>query len=88
MNQKINEINNLLSRLVEGKTLVINKLNSVVGSNLTIKSSWKEIEKVIIELSTGKGYAQSPNAYGYKIVFLLNYIVTENEYGETLKIVQ
>lgn len=87
MNSKLTILNGLLNELIEGKTKIVNKLNSTVGSSLTVNSTWDAIEKAIANLNTGAGFAVSPIPYGLKVVFLVNHSVVENDYGETLQLI-
>lgn len=86
MNSKLTILNNLLNELIEGKTKIVNKLNNTVGSSLTVNSTWDAIEKAVANLSTGAGFAVTSSMFGTKIIFLVNYTVVENDYGETLQL--
>lgn len=87
MNSKLTILNNLLNELIEGKTKIVNKLNNTVGSSLTVNSTWDAIEKAIANLNTGAGFAVSSSPNGLKIIFLVDYSVVENDYGETLQLI-
>ena len=86
MNLKLIKLNEELKKLIEGKTKIVKKLNDTVGSSLTLMSTWKEIEDAISELNVGGGFVAIPSAFGLKIIFLTNYKVVENEFGETLQL--
>lgn len=87
MDSKLVKLNEQLKKLIEGKTKIVDKLNSTVGSSLTLNSSWDEIARKITQLSIGGGYASVPFYNGIKLHILVGYKVVENDFGETIQIV-
>lgn len=87
MDSKLVKLNEQLKKLIEGKTKIVEKLNSVVGSSLAVNSSWDEIARKITQLSTGGGYASVPFYNGIKLHILVGYKVVANDFGETIQIV-
>lgn len=87
MNYKLTKLNEQLKKLIDGKTKIVEKLNDIVGSSLTLHSTWDDIAKEITQLSTGGGYAAVPFYNGLKLHILVNYKSVENDFGETIQIV-
>ena len=87
MNSKLAKLNEQLKKLIDGKTKIVEKLNSIVGSSLTLNSTWDDIAKEITQLSTGGGYATIPIFNGLKLHILVGYKIVENDFGETIQIV-
>ena len=87
MDSKLVKLNEQLKKLIEGKTKIVDKLNSIVGSSLAVNSSWDEIAREITQLSVGGGYASVPMFNGTKLHILSGYKVVKNDFGETIQIV-
>lgn len=87
MDSKLVKLNEQLKKLIEGKTKIVEKLNSIVGSSLALNSSWDNIAREITQLSVGGGYASVPFYYGLKLHILVGYKIVENDFGETIQII-